>query len=82
MDIRLEKEYERLISNLYVIDGDEYICAAEAELYLPVGCNLTDCYDEFFEYDAETGEYNIDSSACFYLNEMENELFNCEEEDF
>lgn len=72
--VRLEREYRELISALYVLDGEEFITAAEAENYLPADCNLTDCYDEFYTLN-EDGEYEIDYRAYDDSADMELELF-------
>ena len=35
---RFEKKYQNLIGELYVLDGEDFITAAEAEMYLPADC--------------------------------------------
>lgn len=83
---KLEKDYNRALERLYVLDeaSGEYICAADLEYN---GGYVTDDYEVFYTFDAATGEYDFDSTAYYDLIEMQEELdteFNGDddEEDF
>ena len=67
---RLEKDYERALADLYVLDEEssEYIPADKVWC----GGYITEEYETFYYYD--DGEYEIDYRAYDDLKEMEEEI--------